>query len=149
MTSTWFGRLTDAQFRKLDKEINAQEFDQVFQITEGGVLDGPAGIYAPESVENDSEHDILVDGVPKRGLTSTGWQALEGYTGQYGYDGAVMHDSEFIGGHLANDMIEMSATYEAEGTPLLWTKVLASYEEEGEDEIQYEGWVILYRKIGH
>lgn len=128
----------------LAREINAQEFDHVFMIGVDAVHDGPVGLYGPESVEHDSEDDILIDGMPLKATSSKGWQALEGYTGQYGYQGAVMHPSEVIGGRLANDMLEMSAVYAAEGTPLAW--VVVSVEDPADPEHPV-GWAVLYRKV--
>lgn len=58
--------------------------------------------YAPE-VYHSETNDIEIQG--------DGWQALTGYTGQYGYDGAVMHPSEYIGGTLADDILATAGTY--------------------------------------
>lgn len=35
-----------------------------------------------------------------------GWELLSGFTGQYGYNGPVMHASEFIGGGLERHILE-------------------------------------------
>ena len=142
-TTTWYDDMSDAAMDRLGKEINSQEFDHVFQVTRRGIADGPDGIYAPE-VENDDEHDILVDGVPLKATTSKGWQALEGYTCQYGYAGAVMQPSEFVGGLLAEDIIRISAESEAEGTPLVWTMTSAHC---GDDPENPAGWVVLARRL--
>lgn len=142
-TITWFDDLSFERLQRLGAKINAQEYDHVFQITKRGVVDGPDGIYAPE-VDNDDENDILIGGTPHKATTGKGWQALDNYTGQHGYNGPVMHASEFIGGRLADDMVRISAEYEAEGTPLVWTVTLAAC---GDDPENPAGWVVLYRAL--
>jgi hypothetical protein len=39
------------------------------------------------------------------------WEPLSGYTGQYGYNGAVMHASEYLGGRLAADILDDPGVY--------------------------------------
>jgi hypothetical protein len=83
--------------------INDLEFDTVFRVTdEGTVTDGPSGVYAP-TVTNDPDGDVTVDG--------TGWTAWTGYTGQWSYNGAVMHPSEFVGGRLERDVLATPGVY--------------------------------------
>lgn len=138
-TPTWADDMTDWQIDKLGKAIDAQEFGHVFQVTRHGVVDGPAGIYAPE-IYNDDTTDIAFEGDK--------WTALTGYTGQHGYNGAVMRSSEFIGGRLAEDIVEMSAEAEAEGRPLLWTVTTVEVlPDDDEEEPEPAGWAILYREI--
>lgn len=42
-----------------------------------------------------------------------GWELLTGYTGQYSYNGPVMHPSEFIGGGMARHILETPGDYVA------------------------------------
>jgi hypothetical protein len=45
-------------------------------------------------------------------IDSDEWEAFSvGYTGQHGYNGAVMHASEYLGGRLAEDILESPGTY--------------------------------------
>jgi hypothetical protein len=141
-TETWFDDMTMDEIDKLGREINDQGFDHVFQITRGGVVDGPSGVHAPD-VRNDEEKDIEIDQLP-----GDKWSALTGYTWQDHYSGPVMHASEFIGGRLLEDLIEMSAEAEAEGKPLLWTVTTAQVDpDEEEEHPEPAGWVILRREI--
>ena len=79
------------------------EFDHPFTVTgAGAVEDAPSGVYAPEVYHSETT-DIEIMG--------DGWEALTGYTGQYSYNGAVMHASEFIGGKLADDILSTPGTY--------------------------------------
>lgn len=80
------------------------EFDSPFTVAPGGNVFHPLfGIYAP-SVEHCVTEDILID--------SDDWEAFSvGYTGQYGYNGPVMHASEILGGRLAEDILNTPGTY--------------------------------------
>lgn len=85
------------------------EFDQPFTVDAvGAVTDAPAGTYAPEVYHVDdaqAPHDVdIMSGYP--------WEQFSGgYTGQYGYNGAVMHASEYLGGRLATDILATPGTY--------------------------------------
>lgn len=67
---------------------------------------GPRNVYSP-TVEHSAVHDVLIDGhAMDCGCGYCHWEPLTGRTGQYGYNGAVMHASEFIGGGLAADLLD-------------------------------------------
>lgn len=72
------------------------EFDSAFIVTPEGI-ESAHGTYVP-TVYNDDETDIYIE--------SDKWEALTGYTGQHGYNGAVLHSSEYLGGGLARDILE-------------------------------------------
>jgi hypothetical protein len=103
------------------------EFDHVIEVhADGSVTDGPANIYAPD----------LYDGE----LQGEGWEFFTyGYTGQYGYDGPMMHNSEFIGGGLERDIL---------AKPGLYVSLIGNYScDEHEDECECdtaEGWAVAY-----
>ena len=80
-------------------------------------------VWAPEMVELDPEHGLLVDGYV---IDRSPWRAVSGYSGQYGYAGPIMHASEFIGGGMADDLLST-----AEDCP---TYVVTSVEVFGCDE---------------
>lgn len=80
-------------------------FDVPFRIVNGEpVRLGDDAPWTPEGVEFNRGGDILIDGVvlEERGQ----WEALTGYSGQWGYDGPIMHASEFLGGGMAADIRE-------------------------------------------
>lgn len=60
------------------------------------LLDGPTAVpqeiqeYAP-AVSYDPNQGLLIDGETEK---VGGWEALTGFTGQYGYNGPIMHTSE-------------------------------------------------------
>lgn len=89
---------------------NAMEFDRIVLVdTEGNI----SNTYISAG-DVDSYFDLSVgeDGTDYFEM-SEGWTLLQGYTGQYGYNGPVMHPSEFIGGRLARDILETPGYYVA------------------------------------
>ena len=76
------------------------EFDTVYAVTARGTITPADGVAYIPTVEHDDTHDVLIDGGPTRARSNgdidvnSGWDVLTGYTGQYGYQGAVMHPSE-------------------------------------------------------
>jgi len=102
------------------------DFDHPFVVAEDGSLSDAHGIHAPE-VLNDDDEDLIV--------ASDEWEALKGYTGQYGYNGAVMHPSEYLGGGLARDILATPGTYVC-----VVVDVLPTDDDEDPDPA---GWAVL------
>jgi hypothetical protein len=77
------------------------DFDSPITVHEDGtVTHGPANVYAPDLTDDE--------------LSGEGWELFtHGYSGQHGYSGPIMHDSEFIGGGLARDILGQPGTYVA------------------------------------
>lgn len=77
------------------------------------------------------------DGDLSLGFTDP-WRLMSGYTSQHGYNGPVMHPSEYIGGKLARDIL---------ATPGLYVAVLVDsmYDADGTEleESDTEGWAVL------
>lgn len=72
------------------------------------------------------------------------WELLSGFTGQYGYNGVVLHQSEFIGGGLADHILStpgyyVAVTVECEGPE--------NDRDENENSEEPAGWVVAYRAI--
>src|SRR4051812_32617046 len=134
-----------ARLAKLAIDINAQDLDHVFEITDDDrVVDGPAGMYAPERCEHDDTDDMLIDGVPYRECTE--WEAVTGVTGQYCYHGPVMHSSEYVGRELGRWLAENWAR----STPMVVCVVEVGCDddcaEDCDDDHEPAGWTILVRK---
>lgn len=110
-------------------ELNGvMEFDHVIRVNaDGSVDDSVSGVYAPEAHDPDPSDTEL-----------NGWTLLNGYSGQYGYAGPWLHNSEFIGGGLARDIL---------ATPGLYVAVYATYtdEEDPDGETFIEGWAVAHR----
>lgn len=96
---------------------DVMEFDQVVQVHVGGRVtrldaDAPE-VYLDASWDEDG--DAHVSDADERDmithLKSQGWEVLTGWTGQYGYNGSLMHPSEFVGGRLADHIRETPGLY--------------------------------------
>lgn len=108
----------------VDNLSNLMEFDHVIEVHADGHVTEPSGIYAPTLYEDE--------------LDSDEWDLMNGYSGQHAYSGPVMHNSEFIGGRLAQDIL---------ATPGFYVAIVASWDndEDEDDNPTVEGWAIAYR----
>lgn len=79
-------------------------FDHVVEIHKDGTITEPTGIYC------DAVLEVLEDGTDSFYLPE-GWELLKGFTGQYSYNGPVMHASEYIGGGLERHIRESPGLY--------------------------------------
>lgn len=107
----------------LDKTM---EFDHVIRVHDDGTVTDEPGIYAPTL-----EDDVL---------DSDRWEFFSaGYSGQHGYSGPIMHDSEYIGGRLERDIL---------WTPGVYVAVVACWSPESYDDGQttMEGWAVVTLK---
>lgn len=76
-----------------------------------------------------------------------GWSLLEGFTGQYSYNGPVMHPSEFIGGGLERHIRETPGHYVA-----ITVGSDCNYTEDGCDEedgclCESDGWAVAFKPL--
>lgn len=108
------------------------DFDRVILIDEAGEIhDRTYHIDAPETPEaywRDGEDVVLVG--------DSRWTLLRGASGQHAYQGACMHESEFIGGGLARNILD---------THGYWVSLVV-YDEtpEDEDADPIVGWALAY-----
>lgn len=79
------------------------DFDSVIKVAEDGTIARADDVYCDGYVDTDT--GSLED--------TAGWELLHGFTGQYSYNGPVMHSSEFIGGGLARYILETPGYYVA------------------------------------
>lgn len=87
-----------------DLDLNTRlEFDCVVEVHKDGTMTDRHDLYAPES------YDDGTGGIDFAG--STVWKPLDGYSGQYGYSGPIMHPSEYIGGVLEDDIATTPGVY--------------------------------------
>lgn len=109
--------------------LRAVEFGEVFTVGRSGMLyrHTPSDVYAPECFHSEVD-DVEIPG--------GGWEPLTGYTGQYSYNGAVMHASEYLGGRLADDIL---------GTPGVYCLVAVEVLSEDGLEEEPAGWAVLRR----
>lgn len=109
---------------KLNERV---EFDSAFEVTaDGDVIDRP-GMLTPTYLDDQ--------------LDSTTWETWsQGYTGQYSYSGPVMHNSEYLGGRMAADLLADPGVYVV--TAAEWSPE----DDDEDDDLYYEGWVIAKLK---
>ena len=96
----------------MERTLNdIMEFDHIIRVNTDGPIDedldmsvGDTGSYFDLNVGTDGT-DLFE--------MSEGWELLSGFTGQYGYNGPVMHASEFIGGGLERHIVETPGYYVA------------------------------------
>jgi hypothetical protein len=113
------------------------QVDHVIRINPHGEVDegNVQGVYAPElHVGCDEDGQVLPEHDRQliEDAGAQGWTLLAGWTGQSGYNGPVMHPSEFVGGQLEDHIRE---------TPGLYVAVVIDTEDE-----KPAGWAIAYRE---
>lgn len=107
---------------------DAMDFEHVITVHDDGTFgDGPAGLYAPTVLD-------VGDGARPDDPV---WELLTGYTGQHGYNGPVMHPSEYIGGRMARDILDTPGVYVA----------VVVYADDEPDGPEPAGWAVA-RYVG-
>jgi len=114
-------------------ELNATiEWGCPFRTLAGGYIVDASGYFgcggplAPETVYVGDDDPYWLDNLPSE------WGALQGYTGQYGYSGPIMHPSESLWGRIAEDIVAHPGVY-----------VLVTVETYDEDDDEPAGWAVL------
>lgn len=88
-------------------------------------------------------HDVLGATYLDDHLDSSKWETWsQGYTGQDSYNGPVMHNSEFLGGRMAQDLLDEPGVYVL--TAAEWSP--DEDDENGDTDLYAEGWVIARLK---
>lgn len=103
------------------------DFDSPFRIAEGGYIKKATGIYAP---------DLLNDELSG----AQGWEFINGFSGQDRYAGPIMHESEYLGGGMAQYVLD---------NPGVYVLVAAYYDPEDEAEdsaVEIHGWALVRLK---
>lgn len=137
-------------------DLNAlMAFDHVIRVRRDGTVtdQGTIGVYAPEIyIEYDGPFaEAQISDAQERGMVTwvkgQGWDLLTGWSMNGGP--AIMHDSQFIGGRLADHIRE---------TPGYWVRLSVELHP-GEDDPEHEsnggngesdcaGWVLAHRETG-
>lgn len=118
----------------------AIDFDRPFRVIDEGTIDYPADVFDPEVyVDVDDDGSITPTGEADMidYVRHQGWEPVDGYSGQQGYSGPIMHASERLGGGMARDVMQTPGTY-----------VVCAVECLGPDELQETpaGWILLRRR---
>ncbi len=110
----FFGEQRDFE---LDDNVMAlswfMEFDAViYSYGDGRHARQVNGLWAPVAHQCQDEHGEWTD--PEiEGGNDNGWRLMTGYSGQHQYAGPWMHQSEFIGGRMAEDILATPGFYAA------------------------------------
>lgn len=108
---------------------DVMEFEHVIAVYQDGtVTDAPANLYAPECYWNGFGDGQHIE-------SGTGWELLNGFSGQHGYSGPIMHASEYIGAGLADYIREHPGYY---------VSVVCDVLDEPDSPA---GWTIAYRPL--
>ncbi len=109
-----------------DELNDLMEFEHVIEVKEDGtVVDGPKGLYAPGLFDED--------------LSDPTWTLLDGFSRQDGYSGPIMHPSEYIGGAMAEWILDHPGYYVA---------IVSFYTpEDEEDRGEVDGWAVAYMEV--
>jgi hypothetical protein len=127
-------------YSRTDSLNSIMQFDHIIISHGDGTIDDETNItrllsgVLPRSPE-------LIDGhlsVIEQDLN--GWELLDGYSGQFGYRGPIMHSSEFIGGKMADHILENAGYYVA---------IVAETSDVTPDgeAIEPDGWAVAYKPI--
>lgn len=103
------------------------EFECPFLVVGPNTIEPRPDAISPEvTIETDADGQYIGD--PE---TWDGWEFVTGYSGQYRYSGPCMHSSEYLGGRMAQDVLDdVGAVY----------VVCAVYPLDGSEP---ESWVLL------
>lgn len=115
------------------------DFDHIIRVTDAGTVVDARSVFAY------FELNVAKDGTDEFSIPN-GWELLKGFTGQYGYNGPVMHPSEFIGGGLERHILENPGYYVA-------LVVTANCEYDGSTDCDVEqgcdcepaGWAVAFK----
>lgn len=125
----------------MDETLNERmETGSVVEVHADGTVTAATGQYAPSLWDDE--------------LDSSDWQFFSaGYTGQYSYNGPIMHNSEYIGGRLERDIlgqpgyyvaIESRYTHSAD-CPQPQTGHEPNDTCEGYEGDYWEGWAVVFK----
>ena len=115
-------------------DVSGIEFGEVFE-TDGLGRFRRTGEWTSVGITLEPGHIRDLDGA-----LPEGWHAITGFSGQCGYSGPIMHDSEYVGGDMARALFGGGESCEY---------VMAYCDRLPEDEdgdMEFEGWVILTRQ---
>ena len=98
------------------ERVTADTLDAAMGIDAPGVAvlpDGTTRAITPADAMPYLEVSCDCDGTSRGEPVAEGYELLTGWTGQYGYSGAAMHASEYIGGALARHILETPGYWQA------------------------------------
>jgi hypothetical protein len=123
------------------------EFDTAYAVDpKGRAFQATAVHYIPTvevTLDIDSDGiDVLIDGMPDN---LSEWSTLTGYTGQYGYRGAVMHPSELWQPAMLEELAGLADT--GDDAITLFAVVEVRDDDGSYPDGDAIGWAVIYRVI--
>lgn len=112
----------------------------------GNVTEPSSREYGPEVIYANADYDgqlIKLPGASDFDIDMCGygdWELLRGFTGQHLYHGAIMHQSEYIGGALEDHIRQNAGYYVA-----VIVDVLPNLDA---DEPDNAGWAVAFKGLG-
>lgn len=118
----------------LAERVNRLDFDHPFTLDSAGNPSDAPGVHAPY-VWHDDELDV-------DGYDPCEWEPITGLTGQYGYRGAVMHASEYVGCGVVDRLL-----WECQDDPRTFVMVVVEVLPTDDDDMpEPAGWAIMMLK---
>lgn len=126
-------RLSGRTFAVDADELNGyMEFEHVIYSNGRGAIAHVEGLWAPTAhMYEDGEGDWTTEFEAGQNR----WQLMTGYSGQHGYNGPWMHQSEFIGGGMARDIL---------ATPGFYVAIYPSATDINNDPAEPDTWAVAY-----
>jgi len=109
----------------------AVEFDHPFRVLGRGIITNRTEFYAPEMILDEE-------------IQGSGWEFVNGYSGQDRYSGPIMHNSEYLGGGMARDVLASPGVYVL--MVAHWTPEDGEREDDPDGPYDWEGWALLKRE---
>jgi hypothetical protein len=111
------------------------EFDHViYSWGDGRHAQAVKGLWAPVAHQFQDEHGEWTE--PElEGPNDNGWALMSGYSGQHQYRGPWMHESEYIGGRLAEDILNTCGFFVA---------IYPSTSSEVDEDTEPDTWAVAY-----
>jgi hypothetical protein len=121
------------------------EFDHIIRVNADGTITEDLDM---STMDSGSYFDLAVDedGTDIFDM-SAGWTLLSGFTGQYGYNGPVMHASEYVGGGLERHIRETPGYYVVLIVNALETHCEDCAEFEHAIADEPAGWAVAYKPL--
>jgi hypothetical protein len=122
------------------------EFDHIIRVNADGTITENLDM-STGSTWAYFDLNVAQDGTDEFDM-SAGWTLLSGFTGQYGYNGPVMHASEYVGGGLERHIretpgyyvvLEVSGRCDYDGT--------TDCDPESGCDCEPAGWAIAYKPL--
>lgn len=143
----WTERLlSDLREAKTEVEPEVADPDTVATILQRADLGTCLTVYRDGTVTTAKSHhapEVFHSDTDDVEIYGEGWTPLTGLTGQHGYNGAVMHASEFIGRGVAQAVLD--AIPDDEDSIVVTATTVEVFPTDDDPEPEPAGWAILTR----